>query len=199
MAYAEPAQPRERSPPRGDRRPLAVQRAEQEAAMVPGNLPKIAVSKRDKTLPRPPTATVEVSSSSSQPPPPPGAGAVSKGTAQHFNIAKKPRSATLTRPLVPQAPLTGAKHKAEDDGGVQGRPTQPPVPSAARATKRVGPPLLRPGARPSQPAGPPTDDLQLPPKGKKIDTPPRRINKKRGTIPAVKWRQSNTKWSKVAR
>ena len=61
MADAEPAGPRERSPRRGDRRPLAVQRADQEAAMAPaGNKREIAMAKRDKTIPRPTLLTVQL-------------------------------------------------------------------------------------------------------------------------------------------
>ena len=116
--------------------------------------------------------------------------------AQQFNIAKKPRPQTLTRPLAPQSQISGAKRKAEDDGGARGRPTQPAAPSSARGAKQAGAPLLCPG-RHSQPAGPSLDDMQMP-KAKKVDTPPRRVNQKKST--KVQWTQprSNTKWSKVA-
>ena len=73
-------------------------------------------------------------------------------------------------------------------------------PSRPRHGGRRGedPPLLRPG-RPPQPAGPSMDDLQLPPKAKKVDTPPRRPNQKRGSSSQVQWSQPriNSKWSRV--
>lgn len=58
--------------------------------------------------------------------------------------------------------------------------------------------MIRPG-RPSQPAGPALPDLQMPPKMKKVDTPPRRVNQKK-TSTKAHWPQprTNTKWSKVA-
>ena len=97
--------------------------------------------------------------------------------AEQFNIARKPRPQTLTRPLVPTASITGVKRKPTSDLNYAGRPPQPAVPSSARGTKRQAP--LMP--RPPQPAGPPIDDLQMPPKArKKVDTPPRRPNQKRG-------------------
>ena len=186
MADAEPAEPRQRSPRTRDRRPLAVQRAEQDAAMAPaGNGREIAMAKRDKTIPR--TKSVEVAaSSSSKPPPRPSAGAVKK--AEQFSIAKRPRPQTATRPLVQQPQISGAKRKAEEDGGVRGRPRQPPAPSSARGTKREGIAMIRPG-RPSQPAGPSLDDMQMP-KAKKVDTPPRRMNQKKST--KVQWTQPRT-------
>lgn len=57
--------------------------------------------------------------------------------------------------------------------------------------------MLRPG-RPPQPAGKPIDDLQLPPKAKKVeDTPPRRKQKK--TTGKTVWTQprTNTRWSRT--
>ena len=163
-----------------------------------GDKREIAMAKRDKTFPRPKPAEVvaTASSSSRPPPPPPGAGAVKKVEPERFNIAKKTRPQTATRPLVPQPQISGVKRKAEDQGGVRGRPNQPAVPSSARRTKRKGAPLLRPG-RPSQPADPSLDDLWMPRKRKKVDTPPRRVNQKKST--KVQWSQprANTKWSKV--
>ena len=148
---------------------------------------------RKKTM-TPPEVIATASSSSKPPPPPPGAGTVK---TQQFNIAKRPRPQTATRPLVQQPQISGAKRKAEEDGGVRGRPRQPPAPSSARGTKREGIAMIRPG-RPSQPAGPSLDDIQMPPKAKKVDTPPRRVNPKK-TSTKVQWTQprTNTKWSKV--
>ena len=153
----------------------------------------IAIEKRDKTIPKP-SVTVAASSSSGKPPPPPGAGAVKKQT-QHYDIAKKPRPQTLTRPLVPQEAISGKKRRAEDDGGVRGRPPQPrPQPPVPRGVKRPGAPLSRKG-RPAQPAGP-SSEIQ-PPKTKKIDSPPvKKMNQKKSST----WRQQgvNSRWAKVS-
>lgn len=127
MANAEPQAKRESSPHGGDRRLLAGQRAEQNAAMAPGgDAREIAMSRRGKTLSlhRPNRLTIEASSSIGKPPGAPGTGADTKG-AQRFNIAKKPRPATSRRPLLPQDTITGKKGTAEDDGGMRGRPPQP--------------------------------------------------------------------------
>jgi len=150
----------------------------------------IALAKRDKTIPQPPV-TVAASSSSDKPPPPPGAGAVKKQT-QHYDIAKKPRPQTLTRPLVPQEPITGKKRAAEDDGGVRGRPPQPRPQPLPRGVKRPGAPLSRKG-RPAQPAGPP---IEIQPKTKKVESPIMRVNRKKSST----WRQprANARWSKVS-
>ena len=203
MADANPPQSRELSPPRVVRAaekpaysakaaPIAAAKPKKTTiADAPLRPAAIAKSRSKKQQP----VSVAASSSSQPPPPPPGAGAV-KAKAEQFNIAKKPRPAVATRPLVPQAQISGAKRKAEDDGGVRGRPRQPPAPSTARGTKRAGPALgVRPGRPPQQ--IPSFDDMQMP-KAKKVDTPPRRVNQKKG--PKVKWTQPrvNTKWSKVA-
>ena len=205
---------RERSPPRGDRRPLSVQRNELAGLSGDASERAVALAKRDKTLPKPPV-TVAASSSNGKPPPPPGAGAIKKKKVEIYNIAKKPRPQTLTRPLVPQDPISGKKRPAEDDGGIRTRPPQPPPPpppSKPRAkaiarsrpapaapaaplpkgTKRPGPPLSRPG-RPVQPAGPP---IQIQAKGKTMESPPMRPNQKKKS---ERWRQPrvNSKWSKV--
>ena len=150
----------------------------------------VAIAKRDQTIPKPPV-TVAASSSSSKPPPPPGAGAVNK-RVEMYDIAKKPRPQTLTRPLVPQDAISRRKREAEDDGGVRGSPPQPrPAPAVPRGSKRPGAPLSRPG-RPTQLAGPPIET----PKAKKVESPPARNQKKSST-----WRQPrvNARWSKVAR
>ena len=175
----------------------------------------IALAKRDKTIPKP-SVTVAASSSSGKPPPPPGAGASAIKKVEMYNIAKKPRPQTLTRPLVPQDPISGKKRPAEDDGGIRTRPPQPPPPPAPpskprakaiarsrpapaapaaplpKGTKRPGPPLSRPG-RPVQPAGPP---IQIQAKGKTVESPPMRPNQKKKS---ERWRQPrvNSKWSKV--
>ena len=183
---------RERSPPRGDRRPLATQRAEAELTALSGDAREraVALAKRDKTVPKPPV-TVAASSSSSKPPPPPGAGAIKKKVAM-YDIAKTPRPQAATRPLVPQTQISGKKRKAEDEGGVRGRPAQPrPAHAVPRGTKRPGVPLSRPGARPAQPAGPPIET----PKAKKVESPPVRANQKKAST----WRQPrvNSRWSRV--
>ena len=137
---------------------MRVVRTEQENALYPaGNARGIASSKRDKTLrlPKPkPTVTMQASSSSDAPPPPPGAGAVSTKT-QHFEINKKPRAATLTRPLVPQDPITGKKRAAEDQSTQSLKRPKPqpqpvkigvkrsgdlPQPASKRARGGAGPP-----------------------------------------------------------
>ena len=151
----------------------------------------VALAKRDKTVPKPPV-TVAASSSSGKPPPPPGAGAIKKKVAM-YDIAKTPRPPTATRPLAPQPQISGKKRKAEDDGGVRGRPPQPrPAPAAPRGSKCPGSPLSRPG-RPTQPAGPPIEN----PKTKKVESSPMRANQKKSST----WRQPrvNARWSKVAR
>ena len=202
MADTNPPQSRERSPRTVGRvaekpaysakaAPIAAAKPKKPTiADAPLRPAAIAKSRSKKQQP----VSVAASSSSQPPPPPPGAGAV-KAKAEQFNIAKKPRPAVATRPLVPQAQISGAKRKAEDDGGVRGRPRQPPAPSTARGTKRAGAPTTRPG-RPPQPI-PSFDDMQMP-KAKKVDTPPRRANQKKGA--KVKWTQPhvNTKWSRVA-
>lgn len=87
--------PRERSPRRADRRPLGVQRAEQEAALAPGgDARERAMAQRSKTLPSTRKEETMAVSSSRPPPPPPGAGAA---RVQTFNIARRPRQATETR------------------------------------------------------------------------------------------------------
>ena len=185
---------RERSPHRGDRRPIPTQRRDAELMGMSGDAREraIALAKRDKTVPKP-TVTVAVSSSSAKTPSPPGAGAVKKQT-QHYDISKKPRPQTLTRPLVPQEPISGKKRAAEDDGGVRGCPPQPrPQPPVTRGVKRPGAPLFRKG-RPAQPAGP-SIEIQ-PPKTKKVESPPiLKVNQKKSST----WRQPrvNARWSKV--
>ena len=215
MADAEPAERRERSPHRGDRRPLAVQRAEQDAMLAKREKRASAMAHRNKTIPpaaakpaakppsEPPAAkpaatktpairpskpapmrkskekkpqqsvSVAASSSSHPPPPPPGAGGV-KQAVQHFNINRKPRPQIATRPLVPTPNVSGVKRKAEEDGGVRGRPKQPPAPDPARGAKRPGGHM---------------DDMQMPPKT------PRRNQK--GTKVAWTQPRANTKWSKT--
>ena len=155
-----------------------------------------AAASSSKPPPPPKAPTIVVAASSSKPPPPPpGAGRVKK--TQQFNIARKPRPQTVTRPLVPTASITGVKRKPTSDLNYAGRPPQPAAPSAARGTKRGAGPLIRPG-RPVQPAGPSIDDLQMPPKAKKVDTPPRRPNQKRGSDGGGAYRERlNNKSSRV--
>ena len=146
---------RERSPPRGDRRPLTTQRREAELMGLSGDAREraTALPKRDKTIPRPPV-TVAATSSSGKPPPPPGAGAIKKKVAM-YDIAKTPRPERVTRPLAPQTQISGKKRKAEDDGGVRGRPPQPrPAPAVPRGSKRPGAPLSRPADLRSRPVRP---------------------------------------------
>ena len=191
MADAEPAEPRERSPRRGDRRPLAVQRAEQEAMGPRGNARQIAMLKRDKTIPRPklkPAAVIEAtasSSSSKPPPPPPGAGAVKKGGVQHFDIAKTPR--TATRPLAPVPTISGHKRPAPPaDAGSILRKKRPAIDEPTRKKRRVG--QVEPTVEP-------------PSKKSKMDEPKVEPSSKRSKMGknSKGWRQArpNTKWSKT--
>ena len=149
-----------------------------------GNEREIAMARRDKTIPeKPPRARAAplararkgqapvtvAASSSSQPPPPPGAGGVK---AEHFSIAKKPRAATATRPLVAVPSVAGVKRKATEQGGTR-RPPQPkPVVQSNR--KRAAPP--------------PEDDK--PAKKVKVTTPPMR---KKSSI----WKQAKALWVKA--
>ena len=120
-----------------------------------GNEREAAMARRDKTIPEKPRparparaaplakarkgqAPITVAaSSSSQPPPPPGAGGV-KSKAQEFNIAKKPRATTATRPLVTVPSVAGVKRKATEQGATR-RPPQP-KPAVQSNRKRAAPP-----------------------------------------------------------
>ena len=214
MADAED-DPRVRTPRRGDRRPLGVQRAEQERAAMSSW--EVATSSRDQTIPvrpafkaRPsamarakpgakpgPPVTVAASSSGA-PPPPPGAGAV---RTQVFDIAKTPRPQTATRPVVPQRPMSGKRKAVKQAVRPGPRPPQPPppaipppaIPPPARNRKRAGAPAveIQPAPNRKRPGEIPAVEIQPPHKRVKLEPPPTRTKR------SSNWKQTKSIWGKV--
>ena len=166
MAHSE----RERSPPRGDRRPLATQRRDAELMGLSGDAREraIALDKRDKVIPPPrKPATVEASSSSTRPPPPPpGAGAVKKQPAvvgavkkavQHFDIAREQVAGKKRRGT--KLENTAKRKRPEPSVAPQPPPQPPPPPPPPRNRKRTeqgaSKPIGEPNVKRTKAAGEP--------------------------------------------
>ena len=203
--------PRERSPSRADRRPLAVQRKEQENASM--TVREAAMERRGTKIQGPAPAPLEVASSSNRPPPPPPPkGGIKVKAPEAFNIAKQPRAVAQTRPIAVAPRVSGVKRKAKSQLGPAARkkrpepaaapapappPPPPPPPPPARNRKRVEPP----------PPPPP------PVRNRKRVEPARRIKpaqepvKKRAKVTAPKtpspenkksnWKQTKRIWTKA--